>query len=66
MEKNERECVFPINLGSNFFYENIFLNWKKTESNMNPVKLEALSDLKPVTDGPFRFRASNLCLWIGL
>ena len=35
---------------------------EKTELVMNPIKLEALSDLKLLADGPLRFRAIHL--WV--
>ena len=57
----ENVCL-SINFGCNFLHENVILDWKKTEFVMNPVGLEALSDLKLFADGPFRFRAIHLWL----
>ena len=54
-------CVFLTNLAV-IFYMIYNLRLEKTELLMNPVGLEALSDLKLFADGPLRFPAIHL--WI--
>ena len=53
-------CVFLTNLAV-IFHMIYNLRLEKTEFLVNPVGLEALSDLKLFADGPLRFPAIHLC-----
>ena len=60
----ERECVSFYQIWLPFLILECNLRLEKTESVLNPVGLEALSDLKLFADGPLRFHAIHL--WMNL
>ena len=64
LENNERECVSFYQIWLSFLTWEYNFRLEKTEFVMNPVGLEALSDLKLFADGPFRFHAIHLWLII--
>ena len=51
----ERECVSFYQIWLSFLKLECILRFKETELILNPVRLEALSDLKLLADDPLRF-----------
>ena len=56
----ERECVSFYQIWLSFLKLECILRFKETELILNPVRLEALSDLKLLADDPLRFWAIHL------